>query len=141
MLLDANTNYWGIAHAQREFSGSWRLNSEGAMRLTAGQTNGDAWNLRPDDEIFALRVEGNRAVARTGNALSCRIESDGVAAKKTHHFLMHLYPTNLQCLHHLLQIHLQFHLLLMNWENFLLYHLFDLHRHHHYHYHLSQNFL
>ncbi|OUT64818.1 MAG: hypothetical protein CBB70_12085 [Planctomycetaceae bacterium TMED10] len=90
MLLDANTNYWGIAHAQREFSGSWRLNSEGAMRLTAGQTNGNAWNLRPDDEIFALRVEGNRAVARTGNALSCRIESDGVAAKKTHNFLTYL---------------------------------------------------
>ena len=90
VLLDANTNYWGIAHALGEFSGAWRLNSDGAMRLTAGQTNGNAWNLRPDDEIFALRVEGNRAVARTGNALSCRIESDGVAAKRTHNFLTYL---------------------------------------------------
>ena len=62
VLLDANTNYWGIAHAQGEFSGSWRVNSEGAMGLTAGQTNGNAWNLRPNDEMLALRVEGNRAV-------------------------------------------------------------------------------
>ena len=62
VLLDANTNYWVIAHAQGEFSRAWRFNSEGAMGLTAGQTNENAWNLRPNDEMLALRVEGNRAV-------------------------------------------------------------------------------
>ncbi len=62
VLLDANTNYWVIADAQGEFSGAWRFNSEGAMGLTAGQTNGNAWNLRPNDEMLALRIEGNRAV-------------------------------------------------------------------------------
>ena len=62
VLLAANTNYWVIADAQGAFDGAWRFNNQGAFGLTAGQSSGNAWNLRPDDEMYALRVNGNPAV-------------------------------------------------------------------------------
>jgi hypothetical protein len=58
LLLAANTDYWVIADAEGEFNGSWRFNDIGAMGLTAGQTAGNAWNLRPDDDMYALRIGG-----------------------------------------------------------------------------------
>jgi len=58
LLLAANTDYWVIADAEGEFNGSWRYNDLGAMGLTAGQTAGNAWNLRPDDDMYALRIGG-----------------------------------------------------------------------------------
>jgi hypothetical protein len=56
-LLDANTNYWIIADAEDSFRGSWNFNSIGDVGLTAGQSEGNPWNLRPDDDRYALRVE------------------------------------------------------------------------------------
>ncbi len=56
--LDANTDYWIIADAEGSFDGSWRFNSIGDMGLTAGQTEGNAWNVRNDDERYAMRIQG-----------------------------------------------------------------------------------
>lgn len=64
-MLDANTTYWVIADAKGSFDGAWRFNTTGDTGLTAGRSapvNSTAygpWNLRPDDERYALRVQGN----------------------------------------------------------------------------------
>ena len=69
VMLAANTDYWVIADAQGGFDGAWRFNNQGAMGLTAGQTNGNAWNLRPNDEMYALRVNGNPVVPEPATLL------------------------------------------------------------------------
>jgi hypothetical protein len=56
--LTANTQYWVIADAEGTFDGGWNFNSIGDVGLTAGQTEGLAWNLRSDDTRYAFRVEG-----------------------------------------------------------------------------------
>lgn len=62
--LDANTTYWVIADAQGSLDGGWRFNTTGDVGLTAGRsasvgsTNYGDWNLRPDDDRYALRVQG-----------------------------------------------------------------------------------
>ncbi len=57
-ILSANTTYWIIADGEGSFDGSWNFNSIGDVGLTAGQTEGNPWNLRPMDDRYALRVEG-----------------------------------------------------------------------------------
>ena len=69
VMLAANENYWIIADAEGEFHGSWRFNSLGYMGLTAGQTEGSSWNLRPNDDMYALRVEGNPVVPEPATLL------------------------------------------------------------------------
>lgn len=56
--LNANTTYWVIADGKGDFDGAWYFNTTGDVGLTAGRTNNGAWNLRPDDDRYALRVEG-----------------------------------------------------------------------------------
>lgn len=64
-VLDANTTYWVIADARGNFDGSWRFNDTGDVGLTAGRSASvgsfayGPWNLRPDDERYALRVQGD----------------------------------------------------------------------------------
>ena len=62
LLLQANTDYWVIADAEGNFEGAWRFNMYGDLGLTASQTENNPWNLHPDDDMFALRVEGISAV-------------------------------------------------------------------------------
>ena len=62
VMLATNTDYWVIDDAQGRFGGGWRFNNQGAIVLTAGQTYGNAWNLRPDDEMYFFRVDGNPVV-------------------------------------------------------------------------------
>lgn len=58
-VLNANTNYWIIADGEEEFRGSWLFNSIGDNGLTAGQTEGNPWNVRsPDLPRYAMRIEG-----------------------------------------------------------------------------------
>ena len=63
-LLLANTTYWVIADARGSFDGAWRFNNIGDIGLTAGRSapvNSFAygpWNVRPDDDRYALRVQG-----------------------------------------------------------------------------------
>ncbi len=57
-LLDANTTYWIIADAEGSFDGGWNFNSIGDVGLTAGQTEGNPWNPRPNDDRYAFRVQG-----------------------------------------------------------------------------------
>jgi hypothetical protein len=61
LLLDANTTYWVIADGRDEFNGAWRFNEVGDTGDTAGRSNGNPWNLRPDDVRYAFRVEGRVA--------------------------------------------------------------------------------
>jgi len=74
-VLGANTTYWVIADAKGSFDGAWRWNNTGDVGLTAGRSapvNSFAygpWNLRPDDDRYALRVEGNVVPEPTGSAL------------------------------------------------------------------------
>lgn len=56
--LLADTDYWIIADPGGSFDGSWNFNTVGDIGLTAGQTEGNPWNLRPDDDRYAMRVEG-----------------------------------------------------------------------------------
>lgn len=58
LQLDANTTYWVIADARGSFDGSWNSNTVGDLGLTAGRSDNGPWNLRPDDDRMALRVEG-----------------------------------------------------------------------------------
>jgi hypothetical protein len=44
---------------QTTFDGSWNFNSVGDVGPTAGRSDGFPWNLRPQDDRMALRVEGN----------------------------------------------------------------------------------
>jgi len=62
LVLAANTTYWVIADGKTSFDGAWRFNNIGDVGLTAGRTNLGAWNLRPDDDRYAFRVEGRPAV-------------------------------------------------------------------------------
>ncbi|MCO6042656.1 PEP-CTERM sorting domain-containing protein [Aeoliella sp. ICT_H6.2] len=63
-MLDANTTYWVIADAKGSIDGGWRFNTTGDVGLTAGRsagvgsTNYGDWNLRPDDDRYAFRVQG-----------------------------------------------------------------------------------
>lgn len=56
--LDANTTYWVVMDAHDEFRGSWNFNTTGDFGLTAGRSDLNPWNLRPDDQRYSLRVEG-----------------------------------------------------------------------------------
>lgn len=58
LQLDANTTYWVIADGKTTFDGAWYFNNVGDVGATAGRTNLGPWNLRPDDDRYALRVEG-----------------------------------------------------------------------------------
>lgn len=58
LTLLANTNYWVVLAPEAGYAGAWRQNDQGAQGVTAGRTNGGAWNLRdPDpDGMLSLRV-------------------------------------------------------------------------------------
>jgi hypothetical protein len=58
LLLEANTVYWVIADGKDTFDGAWYFNSIGDIGDTAGRSDLNPWNLRPDDDRYALRVEG-----------------------------------------------------------------------------------
>jgi hypothetical protein len=58
LMLNANSIYWVIADGKDTFDGSWNFNSIGDVGDTAGRTDNGPWNLRPDDDRYALRVEG-----------------------------------------------------------------------------------
>jgi hypothetical protein len=60
--LSANTTYWVLMDGEGSFDGAWRFNDTGDIGLTAGQTEPNPWNLRIDDDRYALRVEGRFAV-------------------------------------------------------------------------------
>lgn len=58
LLLSANTTYWVLMDGEGSFNGSWRFNTTGDTGLTAGQSEPNPWNVRVDDERYALRVNG-----------------------------------------------------------------------------------
>lgn len=58
LTLSANTTYWVIVDAKTTFDGGWAFNSIGDIGPTAGRTNNNPWNLRPQDDRYATRVEG-----------------------------------------------------------------------------------
>jgi hypothetical protein len=58
LQLAANTTYWVVADAEGMFDGGWNFNTTGDMGLTAGQTEGNPWNLHAEDQRFAFRVQG-----------------------------------------------------------------------------------
>ncbi len=75
-VLSANTTYWIIADGEGSFNGSWNFNSIGDVGLTAGQTEGNPWNLRPMDDRYALRVEG-RVVPEPASGLLLLLSAAG----------------------------------------------------------------
>jgi hypothetical protein len=89
--LNANTLYWVIADGQDTFDGGWGQNNIGDIGLTAGRTNGLAWNIRIDDERYALRLEGRETsvipepstvlMLAGGLAVLCGIRVRGRAAR------------------------------------------------------------
>ncbi len=60
--LSANTTYWVLMDGKGNFNGGWRFNDTGDIGLTAGQSEPNPWNVRIDDERYALRVEGRLAI-------------------------------------------------------------------------------
>ena len=73
-MLNANTTYWVIADARGSYDGGWEFNNTGDLGLTAGRSAPvnsfayGAWNLRPNDDRYALRVEG-RIVPEPGSSV------------------------------------------------------------------------
>lgn len=62
LVLDANVTYWLVADSQGTFDGAWDFNDQSVTGLTAGRSNGGAWNARPNDDQLAFSVEGRQAV-------------------------------------------------------------------------------
>lgn len=62
LLLSAGTTYWVVMDGEAGFDGSWRFNTTGDIGLTAGQTEPNPWNVRIEDDRYALRVDGRLAV-------------------------------------------------------------------------------
>lgn len=58
LILDANTTYWLVVDGEGTFSGSYLFNTIGDIGDTAGRTDGFPWNLREDDDRYALRLNG-----------------------------------------------------------------------------------
>lgn len=58
LVLNAGATYWVIADAKGTLDGGWNFNSVGDVGLTAGRSDNGPWNLRPNDDRMALRVEG-----------------------------------------------------------------------------------
>ena len=58
LQLSANTTYWVVADTEGTFDGGWNFNTTGDTGLTAGQTEGNPWNLHAPDQRFAFRVQG-----------------------------------------------------------------------------------
>jgi hypothetical protein len=69
LLANANTTYWVIADAKSSFDGSWNFNAVSDTGATAGRSDNGPWNLRPDDDRMALRVEGQIVPEPTSLAL------------------------------------------------------------------------
>lgn len=59
IVLAPNTDYWFIANGLDTFDGSWAFNSTGDQGITAGRSNGNPWNVRPIEDRYAIRLEGN----------------------------------------------------------------------------------
>lgn len=60
--LTAGATYWVLMDGEGGFDGAWRFNDTGDVGLTAGQTEPNPWNVRIDDDRYALRVEGRLGV-------------------------------------------------------------------------------
>ncbi len=57
--LSANTRYWLIVDGEGTFDGSWEYNTTGDLGATAGRSDNNAWNLRPETETrLASRLDG-----------------------------------------------------------------------------------
>ncbi len=80
LVLAANTTYWVIADGKTTFDGAWRFNNIGDVGLTAGRSNLGAWNLRPDDDRYAFRVEGRPAVPEPATIFLCATALAGLAS-------------------------------------------------------------
>jgi hypothetical protein len=72
LQLTANTTYWVVADAEGTFDGGWNFNSIGDTGATAGQTEGNPWNLHAPDQRFAFRIQG-RLVPEPTSVMLCVI--------------------------------------------------------------------